>query len=251
MSAASRSDEAPQPKVPLFLLGLGFAVPTLITWIYFVALGESEPRVQQLAFAMGKGVQTLVLVIAAWYWLKPWLRSSVCDVRRVTKNRWMLGLATGLVIGISIIAAYWFLLLPAGIMDLVKAEGGKKLEAFGGKSPSRLILMGAFYSLIHSGFEEVYWRGFVQRACLGWCKPGVALLVSSLGFMSHHVLVLGKYFGYDSVWMYLCAAGVAVGGAIWGWMVTKTGSLLPSWLSHGLVDASIFCVGYHLVFVLA
>ncbi len=33
-------------------------------------------------------------------------------------------------------------------------------------------------------------------------------------------------------------------------MFRKTGSLWPAWLSHGIVDAALFFIGYHLVFVI-
>jgi membrane protease YdiL (CAAX protease family) len=41
--------------------------------------------------------------------------------------------------------------------------------------------------------------------------------------------------------------GVAVGGAVWARLYDRSGSLLGPWLSHLLVDAAIFFVGYELL----
>ena len=71
--------------------------------------------------------------------------------------------------------------------------------------------------------------------------------MSSLGFLAHHVLVLGKFFGFANPATYLLSACIAVGGAVWAWLYDRTGSLLGPWLSHMLVDAAIFAIGYDLV----
>ena len=57
--------------------------------------------------------------------------------------------------------------------------------------------------------------------------------LSSLAFMSHHVLVLEKFFGYGSVLTYLLAASVAVGGVIWASIYHRCGNLIPGWISLG------------------
>ena len=73
------------------------------------------------------------------------------------------------------------------------------------------------------------------------------MLISSLGFMAHHVIVLGFYFGWHSPWVYLLSLAVAIGGAFWAWLYDRTGSLAGPWLSHMLVDAGIFAVGYRMI----
>jgi membrane protease YdiL (CAAX protease family) len=40
---------------------------------------------------------------------------------------------------------------------------------------------------------------------------------------------------------------VAAGGAVWAWVYHRSGSLLGPWLSHMLVDAGIFLVGYQML----
>ncbi len=65
--------------------------------------------------------------------------------------------------------------------------------------------------------------------------------------MAHHVLVLGRFFGFANWATYLFAACVAVGGAVWAWLYERTGSLVGPWASHLLVDAAIFAVGFDIV----
>jgi hypothetical protein len=73
------------------------------------------------------------------------------------------------------------------------------------------------------------------------------MIVSALGLTAHHVLVLGKFFGFDSAACWLFSLCVAVGGAFWAWLYERYGSLLGPWASHLLVDAAIFLIGFDLV----
>jgi len=61
------------------------------------------------------------------------------------------------------------------------------------------------------------------------------------------VLVLGFYFGFTNPATYVLASCIAIGGAAWAWLYQRSGSLVGSWLSHMLVDAAIFVIGYDLV----
>jgi len=102
--------------------------------------------------------------------------------------------------------------------------------------------------LIHSYLEEYYWRWFVFVRLRDYLPDGQAMLVSSLGFMAHHVILLATFFGWDSPLTWLFSAGVAIGGYVWAWLYRHTGNLLYPWISHLIVDAAIFTLGYFLVF---
>jgi hypothetical protein len=77
----------------------------------------------------------------------------------------------------------------------------------------------------------------------------LALVLSSLAFMGHHVIVLAVYlpgaFATAVVPFSLC---VAVGGGVWAWLYHHTGTIYANWLGHLLVDAAILVVGYAMVF---
>jgi membrane protease YdiL (CAAX protease family) len=120
----------------------------------------------------------------------------------------------------------------------------ERLNAFGIKSVTLFFALGAFYSLFHSGLEEYYWRWFVFRRLKSSMSETAAIVVSSLGFALHHLLLLGTYFGYADPLTWFCTFGVAVGGAYWAWNYHRFDSIWPAWISHGIIDAAIFTLGY-------
>ena len=115
-------------------------------------------------------------------------------------------------------------------------------------SPGAYVGLGIFYSLIHSFMEEYYFRWFVFGRLRHLIRFAPAALVSALAFMAHHVIVLYVFFGASihTLFLSLC---IAVGGVIWAWQYERSRSLLGSWMSHLLVDAGIFLVGYHMLFI--
>ena len=96
--------------------------------------------------------------------------------------------------------------------------------------------------------EEYYWRWFVFKRLMSSWNTGPAILVSSLGFMAHHVILMAQYFGPTGVFTYVGSAGVAIGGAYWAWLYSRKNSIGPAWLGHAIIDAAIFAIGYRIVF---
>jgi len=84
---------------------------------------------------------------------------------------------------------------------------------------------------------------------LGLGPAILAVVLSSLAFMAHHVIVLGRFFPNDFwsavVPLSLC---IAAGGAFWAWLYERSGSVYAPWVSHLLVDVVVLAVGYDLVF---
>jgi uncharacterized protein len=222
------------------MLGIALALPTVVTWLYFVALADQSPAVQQTAYSIGKGVQFLLPV--GWILL----------ARQRLSWQWltMRGVPLGLVFGLVLLVAAWvgyaLLLKPMGVFDAPSAAIRAKIAGLGLASVPAYIVLGVFYSLVHSLLEEYYWRWFVfgrlcERYALHW-----GIVLSSLGFAAHHVLLLATFFGWDSPATYLFSACVAVGGAFWAWLYRQSGSLIGPWLSHAIVDATLFVIGYDL-----
>ncbi|MGE3806696.1 MAG: lysostaphin resistance A-like protein [Gemmataceae bacterium] len=116
-------------------------------------------------------------------------------------------------------------------------------------TPARFLMLAAFLSVLHSFLEEYYWRWFVFDRLRDLLPGWLAIVISSLAFMSHHVIVLDAYlpgsFWQATVPFSLC---IAVGGAFWAWLFARSGSLLGPWLGHLLVDAAIMAVGYQMLF---
>jgi uncharacterized protein len=243
-------------KLPLWLIVVGMLLPTLTTYIYFDWLSNSEPFLQKLAYAMSKFSQFAVLgtAISIQWKIRQKSKSTLSGeslrstVLQPKANSILFGGGSGFAIGLAMVCVYQYLLLPMGIMDPAIIEAKNKLKGLGADSPMVLIAIASFYALLHSGFEELYWRGFVFRGLGSYTSTASAVVLSSFAFMSHHVIVLAKYFGYTSWLTYLLALGVGVGGAIWCLMQKYFSSLIPGWISHAIVDAAIFLIGYRMLF---
>jgi uncharacterized protein len=225
---------------PALVFALVF--PTVLTWVYFIALADNDPSLQKGAYGIGKVIQfafPLVFVLL--------LRKERLQFRGLDTGGLVLAIGFGLVVAGSMLALYYFWLKPAGQFESVIPEVKSKLKGFGITSLAAYAVLAVFYSLVHSLLEEYYWRWFVFGRLRNITPLSAAVAISSVGFAAHHVLVLAKYFGWDSPATWLFSAGVAVGGVVWALVYQKSKSLLGPWLSHLLVDAAIFAIGWDLI----
>jgi membrane protease YdiL (CAAX protease family) len=137
-------------------------------------------------------------------------------------------------------------LKPAGHLVDAGEPISQKLKGFGLTSVGKYAAFAVFVSLAHSLLEEYYWRWFVfggLRKLMPW---KTAMVVSSVGFMSHHVIILATYFGWGTLATPAFSLGVAAGGIVWAWIYHRSNSLWAVWLSHLIVDVAIMVVGYDL-----
>ena len=99
---------------------------------------------------------------------------------------------------------------------------------------------------VNSLMEEYVWRWFVFRKFEAFLAGKFAVPAAALAFTAHHVVVLAAQFDWPIV--LLGSAGVFIGGAAWSWLYLRYRSIWPGYLSHAIVDASIFIIGYWLIF---
>jgi len=217
--------------------------PTLLTVVYFILLSGHPAGLQLVAFGIGKFIQ---------------FAFPACWIVCITKTRigWTLpggidllwGVGLGLALLAATLALYHLELKPAGVFAGSVAEAiRQKVEGIGVTGGPRYLFMSVFYVLIHSLLEEYYWRWFVFSQLRRLISLPLAIAISSLGFMAHHVCVLSVYFGWLSPASLLLSLAVAGGGVIWAWIYHRTSSLYGCWICHAFVDAAIFIVGYDLV----
>jgi membrane protease YdiL (CAAX protease family) len=227
--------------------------PTIMALLYFVALaGEpSKPRPDAnlavvIAYGAGKVIQfAFPLVFVLLY------ERQMLQLTGPTLGGIAFGLGYGVLVAGVILLLYHLRLHQ----ELVKAGAPAKIEAklvqFGLNSPAGFLLLAVFLCLIHSLFEEYYWRWFVFGQLRRCIPVGAAILLSGLAFMAHHVVVLTQFFQgahQFSTKVVPFSLGIAVGGMIWSWLYYRTGSLYAPWLSHLLIDAAVMVVGYDMVF---
>lgn len=233
-------------KLDYAVLAVAMVFPTFLTFIYFVYLNGSPGEAQKAAYGVGKILQFALPVVwvglvcrEAWR-LRPWNSRGVWE-----------GLLFGGLVFAAMLVLYHAWLdgpgAPLGEGSFAWKSIRQRIGGFGLTDGRLYLLLGLFYSLIHSGLEEYYWRWFVFKRLARPLPWLAAAVISSLGFMAHHVIILGTYFGYQSFCCWFGSLSVAVGGLYWCWLYRRSDSVWGPWISHGVVDAAIFTIGYFIV----
>lgn len=233
---------AKPPTRDVIVILVALVLPSFITWLYFFRAASAAAGAQLAVFNVVKVIQFALPIV--WVLL---VQRGRITLRPTNSAGVATGLAFGMLIASAMAALYFGFLKDSALLNAAKGEIVAKVAGFGIDRVWKYAALGVFYSLFHSLLEEYYWRWFVFGQLRRITSLAPAIAVSSLGFMAHHVLVLGKYFGFDSPATWLFSACVAIGGAVWAWLYNRSGSLLGPWLSHLLVDAAIFAIGYGLV----
>lgn len=242
-----------------WLLTLGLAFPTVVTYAHFVAVAGEEatanPRLQAI-YSAGKVVQVALPLI---FFLETRRRKNSAEVAATTSNSSpplltisrsvVLGLAFGLFVTALIAGLYGFWLVDSHLFAVAATHIRAKVTEFGFDTPRKYVAFAVFLALAHSLLEEYYWRWFAFGGLRTTWPFWPAALLASLAFAGHHVVVLAVYFP-TAFWTTVLpfSLGIAVGGIVWCWLYERSGSLLGPWLSHALIDVAIMVVGYHLLF---
>ena len=239
----NRLDRPPGTTSDRIALAFAMIFPTIVTLVYFQWLKDSGSSFQQLAYGIGKVLQFGFPAV----WVLIWYRQKLSwSGDRNSKQVW-LGVVFGLVVSAAMFAVYFLLIQPsevaAGLTEMVK----EKVGGLGVDTIWKYAGLGCFYALCHSFLEEYYWRWFVFDYLKKFTTNLWANILSSLGFMAHHVILLAFFFGWSSPLTYLLSLCIAVGGMFWAWQYNQTGRLLAPWISHMIVDAGIFALGYFLI----
>lgn len=232
------------------VLAFALAFPTFITWLYFIALADAPAALQQGAYAVGKLAQFALPVAYVFIWRRKMRPFAEWQGTKSTQR--LRSFLVGGAFGLTVMIVGWFLydwlLKPSGLLAAPQGQIEAKVQGMDLASPIAFIALALFYSICHAFLEEYYWRWFIYRESRGAMQQPVAIAVSSVGFMAHHVLVVATYFGWTSPLTWVLCAAVAVGGAFWAWLYGRYGTLLGPWFSHLLIDAMIFFIGYDLIF---
>jgi membrane protease YdiL (CAAX protease family) len=222
--------------------------PTLATWLYFVVLPGSRWMLPVYA-----GCKILQFAFpAAWGKLQRPASPEPLppDPLSRPRGRRGTGLLGGLLSGLGVSAflfLVWETLLAGSPLAARAAQAiSDKLAGFGIETAGGYLLLAIFYSIFHSLLEEYYWRWFVFGRLRRTIPVTAAAVLSSLAFMSHHVLVVGELAGAYNARTWLLASTVGIGGLLWAWLYHRSRSLYGPWLSHALADAALLWIGYGL-----
>ena len=233
-----------------FALVFAMTFPSVMAWVYFEALAgppgspgpEPTPNPAVLiAYYAAKVVQFTFPFFWVWRFERERLFSLKVDFRGVG-----LGIAFALVVSGAMLALYAGFLRGSSILDGASDKLRAKLIDFHADTPGRFLVLALFIATVHALLEEYYYRWFIFNGLKDHLAPSPAVVLSSLAFMGHHVIVLANYLRPGPVVVFsLC---IAMGGAVWAWIYHQKGSLLGPWLSHLLIDTAIMIVGYDLAF---
>ncbi len=194
--------------------------------------------------AVGKAVyfcgKTWIVVLPA-LWLI-WVEKGRPSWSKPTGRGMLVGLAWGIAIAAGILVAYR--LLAFGRIDTAALHEIAVKNRFA--TPAMYLAFAAYLTLVNSLVEEYVWRWFVQSRCGMLMRPGAAIGSAALFFTLHHVIALRAYLGWGAT--LTASAGVFIGGVLWGWMYQRYRSVWPGFISHALVDAAIFTIGWSLLF---
>ena len=228
---------------PVLIIALIF--PGVMAWLDYAAVvsPESGPnRLMQTLYVFGKlfqfGLPIVFVTLTSGRF--PW--PGLPNARGL-----LLGLAFGGLVAFGTIGLYFVFLRDTSVFQESPDRIKHKLSEFGMNSPAGFALFAVVISVPHSLLEEYYWRWFVFGRLREFVPWRWALVLSSLAFMGHHVVVLHVYLpGRFLAEVVPFSLAIAVGGGVWAWLYERTGTLYPSWLSHALVDAAIFVIGWDL-----
>ncbi|MEA2559862.1 MAG: hypothetical protein QOH06_1366 [Acidobacteriota bacterium] len=235
---------SPLPRGGEGTLALVFAClfPTLATWLYFIQLSGTGWALH--AYAATKIIQFAFPAI--WVWAREGFRPPLPQSGGGLGRGLLFSLISGLTIVAALLLSWRAILAASPAFEQAPAAVAEKVGSFGIDSGAKFLLLGAFYSVIHSFLEEYYWRWFVFGRLSRRLPFSAAAVVSALAFTSHHVLVVGFFLGSFGVLTFAVSLIVTAAGLLWAWLYHRTGHLAGPWLSHALADAGLMWIGYQM-----
>lgn len=181
-----------------------------------------------------------VPLAATWRWGR-----GTIDTQAV--RRWFPIVFEGFASGVLMASGLLWLLLGPGL-GAVRASVPHvvaKATEFGFSDFGHFIALAATISLLHSGFEEYYWRWFIFGQLRRRLPVWSAHLVAGVGFGAFH-LVIGCVYAGPVVGV-ISAIVVGCAGVAWSLMYRRHGSVVGCWISHGLCDAALFYVEWLMI----
>ena len=153
-----------------------------------------------------------------------------------------VGAALGVGMSVALLGA-WFLL---GSQHLDRELIRSTMEPYGLLNPWVYLAAFLWWVLFNSVMEEYLFRWFIFSKIEGLVGGRLAVPLTGLAFTSHHTLAMLVLFPW---WANLLASlGIFTGGCVWSWTYLRYRSIWPAYLSHAIVDVTMFAVGGYILF---
>jgi Type II CAAX prenyl endopeptidase Rce1-like len=220
--------------VPVAALVPALVLPTFAALMYFVITAGHWSAAVIYGGTKVAMVAWPFIVGWRWGWPPPLTRRHPWS--RIAAEGLLLGLLMG---GAIIVAALGPLVW---LLDVAAPRIAEKVAEFNLTTPTAYLTMALVISVVHSAFEEWYWRWFAVGHLHQRVRPGLAHVLGGLAFAGHHVVVLWIYAGPVAG----IALGLVVGGAgmCWSLFQRRHGSLLGAWIAHACCDVAIMLLGW-------
>jgi membrane protease YdiL (CAAX protease family) len=232
----------PFTRADVVALLVALALPSLLVLVHFVLLAGASEEILRPVWGGTKVVQ--FALPAVWVLL---IRRRRWIAKKPGKAGVLPGVLFGLIVGVGMVVLYYFWVRQTGYLSNVPEQLSDRLARYGVTSVAGYALFAVCASLVHSFLEEYYWRWFAFGGLRRLMPVSAAIVVSGLAFMAHHTIIMYGFLGGLSLATVGFSLAVAVGGGVWAWIYHRSGSLLGPWLSHLLIDAAMFLVGFDLV----
>ena len=219
------------------ILALCLLVPVPSLGVFAAMILFPDSSLGSLIF----GASKLWVFALPIFWLK-FVEKGTISFSPPKNGGFGIGLLSGILISALILAAY----LIFGNFLIDRQFLVKKLTEVGLASHAVYIAGAAYWILVNSVLEEYLWRWFCVKQCQTLMGAYPAAACSALFFTLHHIVATSVYLGPMAV--FLCSAGVFIGGAIWSAMYIRYRSIWPGYLSHAIVDLCIFGIGAAILF---
>ena len=216
--------------------------PTVLTAVYFVLLSKAATLIQNGTYGIGKFIQFALPVWFVYRVAGEKIRPTLLSGKGVG-----LGMGFGLAVFVLMVLIFEHIVKYAPEFTRLREMVIAKTEGFGLSSFGGYLGLSVFYCVIHSGLEEYYWRSFVFKRLTETQSMACANAISSVGFTLHHVLLLGAFFQYSSIFTYLFSVAIGIGGAFWAWLYHRSSNIYAAWISHAIIDAALFYIGYGII----
>ena len=221
-------------KYNLTAVLLAIFVPSVFAFFYFVLFADRS--FAQILYSVSRVF--LVAFPVAWVLT---IDKTGFPFVRFKKSGILAGTISGVVISGAILLAYFIGFKESLDFSEIKTKA-EQLNFTG----VNYVIYAFFLTIINSSIEEYYWRWFTFSKLRDLVSDNKAIAISALGFTLHHIIVLLVYFGFT--YGLIFSAGVFVGGIIWAYFYKRYDSILPSIISHLVVDAALMIIGYDVIF---
>ncbi len=220
------------------LIYFAMIFPALFIWL---RLDVSPDPNKKLLYGLCKLLQISIPLI---YW-----KLNRIEFRLPLNVNWrvfIIGLASGLLIASPIYLSYFFIFRHSPWLMQTSIFVSARVKSLGLTSRNYFFIYAGILSLIHSGFEEYYWRSFIFSACRRFYSLRLAMLLSAAAFTLHHIILLDQYVGHSRLLLTGACSIVFLGGIVWSVVYDETKSILASWVSHILADVAVMAILFDL-----